>query len=1143
MNFFCHGQNIANREAIPSIPIVFKIMKLVILLTFVLQLGVFANSKAQQVNISVKNLPLKEVFTELNKQTKYRFLYKEESIQKVAPVTFNISNADINVALTRALKNSGLGFNIHGETITIIELRTKATEVTVEVRGTVKDSLGMPLPGVTVQVKGKPNLGAATDLDGEFKIKNVPEGSILEFRLVGFVTKEVPLNGKTIVNVILKQDNSNLNDVVVVGFGKQKKSSIVSSVSSVKGEALRFPTRSLTNAIAGQVPGIIAIQRSGEPGYDNAEFWIRGVSSFAGGTNPLILVDGIPRAMSDIEPDEIETFNVLKDAAATAVYGAEGANGVILITSKRGIVQKTKITYRGEYSQNEPTKLPEFMDSYDYLFAYNEALRNEDSPVFKTDAQLALYKNGSDRDLYPNTKFLDEMLRNTSYNTRHTLNFRGGGDVAKFFVSGAYYQENGIFKSNPNNIYDNNLGLKRYNLRSNIDLNVTKTTILGVDLSGQYLLTNYPGTGTATIFSRMMGVPGYLFPTIYSDGTIAGHPGIPSSNRVNPYNLLMESGYAKEWRTTLQSKLSLDQKLDFITKGLSFRGVVSFDATMNYLMNRLKSPKQFYASSRDANGKLIFAQVGNAETALGEPVESSNGQKNIYLESSLNYNRVFANDHTVGAMLLTYQKEAQQQGEALAFKKQAYVGRITYNYANRYSIEGNFGITGSEAFSPENRFGFFPAVGGAWFASNEPFYPEALKNIVSSLKFRASVGKTGNDNTGGARFLYRGTYTTGTTGYPIGIGGTGSLNSLTSIIEGRFEAPDLTWEIENKKNYGVDMELFRGAVDISVDYFNNIRSSILLQRRTVSGVTGFRQSPWQNFGSVSNKGMDGSINIRQNIGQVKLTARGNLTIAKNKILEIDELAQPYPWMNQTGTSIGQWNLYTADGLYADNDFTLTTDAAGKRTYTLKNGLPVSTLGGAVRPGDIKYKDLNGDGKIDNFDRSYYAGGDPANPGVVYGFGLNAEFKGFYGSIFFQGVAKTSTVFGQNAAGNFFPFAFGVEESNLRTEASNRWSESNPSQDVMFPRLHSISFANNQVASTWWLRDASFIRLKNIELGYRFPKKMLQKIGFETGRIYVMGNNIAVWDSIKMWDPELGNANEGLNYPIPRSYTIGLEFNL
>ena len=1145
MNFFCHRQNIAHREAISAIPIVIRIMKLVTLLIFVLQIGVFASSKAQQVNISVKNAELKTVFTELNKQTSYRFLYNEETIKKALPVTFKVSNADINTALTRALQGSGLGFRIHGETITILET-TKLSEVAAKaliITGTVKDTSGLALPGVTVQVKNKPTIGTATDGNGAFVLKGVPEGAVLVFSLLSYKSQELPLNGRTVINVVLKNDEANLSDVVVVGFGKQKKSSLVSSVSSVKGDALRVPTRSLANAIAGQVPGIIAIQRSGEPGYDNAEFWIRGVSSFAGGTNPLVLVDGIPRAMTDIEPDEIETFNVLKDAAATAVYGAEGANGVILITSKRGVIQKTKITYRGEYTQNTPTRLPEFMDSYDYLFAYNEALRNEDSPVFKTDEQLALYKNGTDPDLYPNTKFLDVMLRDNTFNTRHTLNFRGGGDVAKFFVSGAYYQENGIFKSNPNNIYDNNLGLKRYNLRSNIDLNVTKTTVLGVDLSGQYLLTNYPGTGTAAIFSRMMGVPGYLFPAVYSDGTIAGHPGIPSGNRVNPYNLLMESGYAKEWRTSLQSKLSLDQKLDFITKGLSFRGIVSFDATMNYYMNRLKSPKQFNATSRDANGKLIYAQVGNPETTLGEPVETNNGQKNIYLESSLNYNRVFANDHTVGAMLLTYQKEAQQAGEALAFKKQAYVGRLTYNYANRYSIEGNFGITGSEAFATENRFGFFPAVGGAWFASNEPFYPEALKKVVSSLKFRASVGKTGNDNTGGARFLYRGTYTTGTIGYPIGIGGTGSLNGLNGIVEGRFEAPDLTWEIENKRNYGVDVEFFKGAVDISVDYFDNLRSSILLQRRTVSGVTGFRQSPWQNFGSVANKGMDGSVNIKQNIGELKLIARGNLTIAKNRIEEIDELPQPYAWMNQTGTSIGQWNLYTAEGLYTDNDFTLTTDAAGKRTYTLKPGLPLSTLGGVVRPGDIKYKDLNNDGKIDNFDRSYYTGSNPANPGIVYGFGLNAEYKGFYGSIFFQGVAKTSTVFGQNAAGNFFPFAFGVEESNLRAEAANRWTESNPSQDVMFPRLHSNSFANNQVASTWWLRDASFIRLKNIELGYRFPKKMLRKIGFETGRIYLMGNNIAVWDNIKMWDPEIGNANEGLNYPLPRAYTVGLEFNL
>jgi len=1154
MNFFCHGQSIAQPVAISNTSLVFKIMKLVFFLIFVLQISVSASTKGQEINLSVKNKSLKEVFTELSIQTKYRFLYNEDVIKNVSPITFKVSNADINTVLVKTLQNSGLAYKIRGETITIIERTEKTLTAIVDIRGVVKDSLGVPLPGVTVQVKNKPTLGTATDLDGEFKLKNVPEGSLLEFRLIGYKTKEIGLNGKTVINVMLAEDKSTLNDVVVIGFGKQKKSSVVSSLSTVKGSDLRFPTRSLSNSLAGQVPGLIAIQRSGEPGYDNAEFWIRGISSFNGGTSPLILVDGIPRSMNDIEPDEIETFTLLKDAAATAVYGAEGANGVILITSKRGMVQKTKITYRGEYSQLQPTRLPTFMSSYDYLSAYNEALKNEDNPAYKSAAQLAQYRDGTDRDLYPNTQFLDAMLRDHTYNTRHTLNFRGGGDIAKFFVSGAYYQENGIFISNPNNIYDNNLGLKRYNLRSNVDLNVTKTTVLSVDLSGQYVLVNQPGSLTtpgtsasAPIFSRMTGVPGYLFPTVYSDGTIAGHPGTPSSNRVNPWNMLMESGYAKEWRSTIQSRISLDQKLDFITKGLSYKGIVSYDGTTNYLMTRLKTPNQYTATGRDANGKLIFSQVVSGSPQLGEPIESSNGQKNIYLESSLNYNRVFGKDHTVGAMLLTYQKESQQQSEALAFKKQAYVGRVTYNYANRYSVEGNFGITGSENFADGYRFGFFPAVGIAWYPSNEPFYPEILKNVISSFKVRGSIGRTGNDliviGNVVQRFPYRGTYTTGAPGFPIGIGGTGALNSTTGIIEGRFEVPDITWEIENKKNIGLDMEFFKGAIDMQIDYFDNYRYSILLQRRTISGVTGFRQSPFQNFGKVSNKGIDASMNIKQNIGAVKLNFRGNLTIAKNKILEFDELPQPYPWMAITGTSIGQWNLYTADGLYTDNDFTLTTDPAGKRTYTLKPGLPVSTLGGIVRPGDIKYKDLNGDGTINNFDRSYQTNNNPANPGVIYGFGVNGEYKGFYASVFFQGAGKTSTVFGASAPGNFFPFQFGIDESNLRTQVADRWTEANPSQNVMFPRLHSISFANNSAQSTWWLRDASFIRLKSLELGYRLPKNMLRKIGFETGRVYLMGNNIAVWDHIKMWDPEIGNTNEGLNYPIPRSFTVGIEFNL
>ncbi|TKC09742.1 TonB-dependent receptor [Pedobacter frigoris] len=1110
----------------------------------VLQVGVYASGKAQQVSLSVKNANLKQVFSELNKQTGYRFLYNEEIINKSVPVTVHLQNVDIKTILNKVLGKASLDFKIRGETITIVsadETIKKLKIVETDVRGSVKDSTDMlPMPGVTIFVKDKPSIGTTTDLNGKYFL-TVPDGSVLVFSSIGYIKQEIPVSGRGVIDVVLKADKSDLNEVVVIGFGKQKKESVVSSLSTVKGTQLRFPTRSLSNNLAGQIAGLIAIQRSGEPGYDNSEFFIRGISSFSGGTSPLILVDGIPRSMNDIEPDEIETFTLLKDAAATAVYGAEGANGVIIITSKRGIAQKTKISYRGEYSNLEPTRLPEFLGSVDYMSLYNESLKNEDkSPIF-SDELIGKYASGTDRDLYPDVKWLD-LLRDHTYNTRHTLNFRGGGDIAKYFVSGAYFKESGIFKNNPLAQYNNNIGLQRYNLRSNIDLNVTKTTILRVDLSGAYLKTNYPGVGTGTIFSNMTTAPPYLFPMVFSDGTIAGHPRA-SNNRINPYNQLMESGYAKEWRSNVQSRLDIEQKLDFLTQGLTVKAVVSYDAASTYTMSRTRTPFQYISTSRDANGKLLYTRNGVAGSPdFGEPAEGSSGQRNIYLESSLNYNRVFGNNHSVTGMLLTYQKETQTQTEALAFRKQAYVGRATYNYASRYSIEANFGITGSENFADGYRFGIFPAVGVAWYPSNEKFYPEKLKEIISSLKFRASIGRTGNDNVGGSRFLYRATFNKAAGGYPLGIGGTGGLNSLAGVIEGLFDSPFLSWEIEDKKNYGVDVELFKGAVSMQVDYFDNFRKNILLQRRTVSGVTGFRANPWQNFGKVSNHGIDASLNVTQNIGQAKLTYRGNLTFARNKILEYDEVPQLYPWMNITGTRLNSPNLYVADGLYANDDFTLTTNPDGTRNYVLKAGLPVSSLSAGVRPGDIKYKDLNGDKLINQFDqtREY---GNPAVPELIYGFGMNVDYKGFYASLFFQGAGNTSTVFGGNAPQSFFPFTYGFDESSVRKEGLNRWTEQNPSQDVLYPRLHSVSFGNNTAQSTWWLRDASFIRLKNAEIGYRFPKNWLKKIGLETGRVYLMGNNIYVWDSIKMWDPEIGNANEGMNYPLPRTYTFGLEFNL
>ncbi|HTM98259.1 MAG TPA: TonB-dependent receptor, partial [Pedobacter sp.] len=1025
MNFFCHGQNIANRERIPNTLIVFRIMKLVILLTFVFQLGVFAHSKAQKVNISVKNAKLKEIFAELSKQTSYTFLYSEESISKASPVTFQFKNVDIRTALNKALERTNLTFNMRGETITIVNIagaNQTLRKVEIEVRGLIIDSANkQPLPGVSIAVKDKPSIGTTTDLNGKY-ILSIPDGSTLVYSNVGYRTQEIQVAGRNVIDIILSTDNLKLNEVVVVGFGKQKKESVVSSLASVKGTDLRFPTRSLSNNLAGQIAGLIAIQRSGEPGYDNSEFFIRGISSFSGGTSPLILVDGIPRSMNDIEPDEIETFTLLKDAAATAVYGAEGANGVIIITSKRGIAQKTKISYRGEYSTLEPTRLPEFLGSVDYMNLYNESLINEDkAPVFGTDL-IAKYASGEDRDLYPDVQWLD-LLRDNTYNTRHTLNFRGGGDVAKYFVSGAYFKESGIFKNNPLADYNNNIGLQRYNLRSNIDLNVTKSTILRIDLSGSYLKTNYPGVGTGTIFANMTTAPPYLFPAVFSDGTIAGHPRA-SNNRINPFNQLMESGYAKEWRSTVQSRVDLEQRLDFLTRGLMFKAVVSYDAAATFTANRLRTPFQYIATGRDANGKLLYARNGvTGSPDFGEPVEASNGQRNIYLESSLNYNRVFGQKHSVSGMLLTYQKELQTQGQALAFRKQAYVGRATYNYASRYSIEANFGITGSENFAEGYRFGIFPAVGVAWYPSNEQFYPEPLKKVVSSLKFRASIGRTGNDDVGGNRFLYQATYNKAASGYSFGIGGTGGLNGLTGIVEGLFDSPFLTWETEDKKNYGMDVELFKGAANVHVDYFDNVRENILLQRRTVSGVTGFRTNPWQNFGKVSNHGIDASLNVNHNIGKAKITYRGNLTFARNKILEYDEIPQLYEWMNITGTRLNTPNLYVADGLYTDQDFTITANPNGSKNYVLNTGLPVSSLSSGVRPGDLKYKDLNNDGIINQFDQTR-AYGAPSVPEVIYGFGVNVDYKGFYASVFIQGAGNTSTVLGANRPQSFFPYTFG-----------------------------------------------------------------------------------------------------------------------
>ncbi|WP_209282341.1 TonB-dependent receptor [Flavobacterium sp. XN-5] len=1119
-------------------------MKLSVVLLFVACFQVSAAVFSQTVTLSSKSIPLKKVFEEINKQTGYDFFIKDALLKQVGNVSVNVKDATVSALLHQCLDNTNLKFYISNNTVTVNSKPVKISGSAVQqiVTGKVVDETGFPLAGVTVGVKGSP-IATVTKEDGTFTIEVPAKSSRLIISFIGMATQEVAVSSNPIT-VILKGSDEQLDDVVVVGYGKQKKEQIVGAVSTVKGQDLKFPTRNLTNNIAGQVSGLLAIQRSGEPGYDNSEFWIRGISTFAGGSQPLVLVDGVPRSINDIEPDEIETFSVLKDAASTAVYGAEGANGVIIITSKRGKAQKPVISFRTEHSVSQPTRLPKFVGSADYLQLYNEALKNDgESPIF-SDELISNYRNEVDPDLYPNTDWMKTMLKNFTENHRYTLNVRGGTEASRYFVSGAYYNESGIFKDNPTNRYETNIGVKRFNLRSNIDMNITKSTLLSVDLSGQYLVNNYPGVGSSTIFRQMLITPAHVFPAVYSDGTIATFQQERDSNMRNPYNMLMNSGYSKEWRSNIQSSVRLEQKLDFITEGLGYRGLVSYDYNGNFYSSRSYNPSRYFATGRDADGKLIFSRTYAGSENMSEPTETSNADKRIYMESALNYKRSF-DDHSVEGMLLYMQKETQYNTEALAFRKQGLVGRLSYSYDRKYFIEGNFGYTGSEAFADGYRYGFFPAVGVGYQISNEDFYPESLKDYVSTLRFRASMGRTGNDNTGTSRFLYRPTFNLGAGGFNQGITSGGGSNGLGSgVVEGQFEAPFLSWEIEDKQNYGVNVGLFNGRVDIVADYFSSERTGILLQRRTIPGSVGFRTSPWQNYGKVKNWGIDGSIDANQQINDFKIGFRSTFTFARNKITEYDELPQPHKWMEVTGTRVNENVLYIADGLYKESDFNVTTNQNGTKSYALKDGLPTPTLGGLIAPGDIKYKDLNGDGVINSFDRKRGVG-NPQNPEIVYGFGLNLEYKGFYASAFFQGVANTSVVLGGSTPEGWFPFAWGVDQSNYRTFALDRWTEENPSQNVLMPRLHksNTNSANNSVASTWWLKDGSFLRLKNVEVGYNIPKIMLNKVNVQSARIYMMGYNLNVWDKIKYWDPETGNGNGGLNYPLPTTVTLGLEMTL
>lgn len=997
------------------------------------------------------------------------------------------------------------------------------------VTGRVMDPVGQLLSGVLVVEQGTTN-SAITDEQGTFMLTLSTTAPVLEFTALGYEMKEVAVGEERIIEVSLTEDVESLDEVVVVGFGTQKKASVVGAITNVKPSNLKItPSRSLSNNLAGMVSGVIAVQRSGNPWFNNSDFWIRGISTFTGNANPLVLVDGVERSLHDIDPEEIESFSVLKDAAASAVYGVRGANGVIMINTKRGKIGKPQIDARFERAYTAPIKLLDYVGSVKYLELMNEMNRDNGQAPFVSEATLMNYKNQTDPELYPDVNWWDVVAKDQAALSKMNLSVNGGSEILRYSLVLGYYDEDGIIRRDAQQEWNSALKVKRYNVRSNVDVNVTPSTLLRINLGGFLQTKNAPPGNDESnfgIFYQAMRIPPYVHPPVYADGRI---PRVFAKQ--NPWAWATQRGFEKMNHSKLEALTTIEQDLKFITPGLKAKATFAFDKFSGNSVTRSKNPDYYNpASGRDPDGNLITTIASHGEQFLGHATGAQWGDQSIYLEGMISYDRVFNEVHDINSMLLYNQKDFDR-GDALPYRNQGMAGRFSYTYDNRYVGEFNFGYNGSENFAKGNRFGFFPAVAVGWIISEEQFM-EPLRDVISNLKIRGSIGQAGNSIIGGDigahRFAYLST-----------IVNTGSYNWGTEPpfvyrlgrAEGDVGVPNLTWETVTKRNIGLELGFWNNAVTYIVDVFKENREDIFMERRNVPGSAGFNRAIWANFGEVENGGIDMSLNVNKQLNQNwYISAIANYTYAHNKIIEIDEpLSIIGTHRSATGKPVGQLFGLVAEGLFTEDDF----DADG----TLKDDIPSQNFSDVnnLRPGDIKYKDLNNDGVITSLDET--AIGGTRVPEIVYGFGANVRYKAVDFGFFFQGLGKTYQILGGES---WLPGSV-LGAGNIFSNIDDRWTPENPSQDVFWPRLGNRAVANNEQRSTWWLRDMSVMRLKNVEIGYTLPRALTERVGVRNCRVFLRGANLLTFSDFKLWDPEL-ETTDGLRYPQMKSVSFGLNIN-
>ncbi|HJA96781.1 MAG TPA: TonB-dependent receptor [Candidatus Alistipes faecavium] len=981
-------------------------------------------------------------------------------------------------------------------------------------KGIVTDPSGVPLPGVSVLVKNSYQ-GTTTNIDGAFSLYVPRKGATLQFSFIGYTTVEISESIGSNMVVQLAEDAKQVEEVVVVGYGVQKKMTVTGAVSTAKiKEISKVATPSLSNAIAGQMPGIISRQASGEPGYDAAQIYIRGIATW-GNQNPLILVDGIERDLNQINAQEIDSFTILKDASATAVYGARGANGVILITTKRGKVGAPKITFRSETALLTALRRAEYIDGYSYASLMNEArIFNGEDPRW-TDEELQKYKDGSDPYLYPNVDWMDEVLKKHTMQTINNLSVSGGTDIIQYYMNVGFTYQNGLYREDPNNKFNTNSSMKRYNFRNNVDVKLSKSLTMQLGLGAIVQNGHYPGFSTSEIFNSINLISPISYPKLNPDGTPGGSQTYVGHN---PWGRSTQSGYSTQDHVTVQANLGINWDLSFLLKGLSVRGLFSYDRYAATYNNR---PKEFvvkrYLGKDPETGDDLYSPIYREEQPLGYS-QSTTTNRAQYSEAQINYARTFG-QHQVTAMVLVNQREyvdlsAADSRANIPYRRMGLAGRVTYNFGERYLVEGNFGYNGSENFKRGKQFGFFPSVSLGWVVSNEPFFKV---NAINRLKLRVSHGLVGNDVLG-IRFGFLSTINTQGQSYYFG----DTQQLYAGMEENAIGNPNLTWEKSRKTDIGLDLGLFQDRVVLQLDFFKEKRSDILIQRGTIPSATGIYpwSIPYGNLGRADNKGLDAMLEIRNTTpGGFFYSLRGNFTFARNKIIENDEPKPAYPYLSNKGLSIGQYVGFVAEGFFKDQE---EIDASPLQTF------------GTPRPGDVRYKDINGDGQIDSYDQVPI--GYARLPEISFGFGGTIAYKGFDCSVFFSGAANTSI----NLAGyGMWAFYDGLGSNNVLKEYyDNRWTPGRT--DAKYPAIDVGNNPNNFVTSTVWMKNGNYLRLRNAEIGYTFPDAVINKLHISGLRLFVNGTNLLTFDYIKIIDPE---SNDGTGaYPLQRSVNIGVQID-